>query len=98
MLPEINTVITISTSHLSENDRDFLESAAIDVRAHGIVMDTGYGYLVKPRLFLLQFSSSLEYLSVALVKLLKELEASNIYMIEFDCDGVELESYETFEW
>ena len=100
MLPEMNTVMTLSTSHLAKSDRDILESLSKAIS--NLVYNTHYGFMIKTHWFSDENDIPAEFdgvgLSEQFLRIMKLSSQSNIYAVEFDCDGPTTDMFEEYEW
>jgi len=95
-MPESYRAVAISTSHLTEKDRDALEETAQD-QEETMVMSREYGFFIK----LYPDDSVLNYRyghSDTIKDIIKWAVHSEYQMIEFDRDAGALEQFPEFEW
>ena len=94
--PEEYKVVTLSTGHLTERDRDLLQEAADD-QDETMVISRVYGFFIKlyPDL---EPSNFRHGHSESIKEIIRWAHSNGYRMIEFDCDAAMLPQFPVYNW
>jgi len=99
--PEIEKSLVVSTAHISEQDKDHLETEAETNTAPTLVVykyEYGYIIFVGSSIEEIIDDGLTETYSLALCNLIKLAKDNGCTYLKLDCDGIIYEDLKTFDW